>query len=94
MESNCHFFGTAHGGVVHLHSVHGCGTPELQLADLTYASWRESLQRDRLTAPADGFGAVSGEHSFQLADLRRAFLIDLEGPPYFGSSTARVVLRI
>jgi hypothetical protein len=94
MDSHCDFRGTVPGGAVHLHFVHGCGAPELQLADLTSTSWRESLQRDRTHAPADGFGAVCDEHSSQLAQHRGAFLIEMEGPPYFCSSTARVVLRI
>ena len=95
MESPCHFLGTAHGGAVHLHSVHGCDTPELQLADLTSASWRESFQRDRTIAPARELGVAFDEHWTQLARQGGARPIEMEAPPpNFCSSAARAVLRI
>ena len=95
MDSDCHFGGSAHGGTVDLHSVHGCGTPELQLADLTSASWRESFQRDRATAPARELGVAFDEHWTQLARPGGARLIEMEAPPpNFCSSAARAVLRI
>src|SRR5260370_39754793 len=59
MESHCHFRGIAHGGEAHLHSVQGCGAPELQLANLTPASRRASLQRGRAARSAARPRAVS-----------------------------------
>ena len=94
MESHCHFRGIAHGGEAHLHSVQGCGAPELQLANLTSANRRESLQRDRATVSADGVGVVSAEHSSPLAHHRGACRIGEEPPSYSCSSPARAVLRI
>ena len=95
MDSDCHFGGLAHRGAFDLHSVHGCGTPELQLADLTSASWRESLQRDRTHAPARELGVAFDEHWTQLARQGGACLIEREAPPpNFCSSAARAVLRI
>src|SRR6266478_1812719 len=94
MESHCHFRGIAHGGEAHLHSVQGCGAPELQLANLTSANRRESLQRDRATVSAHGVGVVSAEHSSPLAHHRGACRIGEEPPSYSCSSPARAVLRI
>src|SRR5258708_12865964 len=45
MGSHCHSSEVANGGAVHLYSVQGCGSPELQVANLPSANTRESLPK-------------------------------------------------
>jgi hypothetical protein len=92
--SHCHSREVANGSAFHLHSVQGCGAPELQVANLPSVSELGSLQRDRSTVSASGLDVRSAEHSSPLAHHRGACKMGEEPPPYSGSSAARVVLRI
>jgi len=94
MGSHCHSREVANGGAVHLDSVQGCGAPELQLADLTSANTRESLQKDRSTVSASEMGVLSLVHPSPLAHHRAACSADVESPQYSCSFVASVVLRI
>jgi hypothetical protein len=94
MGSHCHSREVANVGEVHLHSAQGCGSPELQLADLTSANRRESLQKDRSTVSVSGLGVLSLVHPSPLAHHRAACCADVESPQYSCSFVASVVLRI
>src|SRR5260370_40230800 len=61
--SDCHSHGTPNGGGVHLHAVHRCGAPELQVANVSAASARGLIQRARLRAPADRIEDVAQRFS-------------------------------
>src|SRR6266403_4554609 len=92
--SDCHSHGTANGGAVHLHAVHRCGAPELQVANVSAASARGLIQRDRVSAPADRIGAVAPGLSSPSAHNSATIGADVESPPHFCSVTSKVVLRI
>src|SRR5260370_21898073 len=94
MGSHCHSSEVANGSAVHLHSAQGCGSPELQVADLTSANRRESLQKNRSTVSLSELGVLSLVHLSPLAHHRAAWSADVESPQYSGSFVASVVLRI
>src|SRR6267143_198585 len=94
MGSHCHTRGVANGSAVHLHSAQGCGSPELQVANLPSVSRLGSLQRDRSTVSASRLGVLSLVHPSPLAHHRAACSADVESPQYSCSFVASVVLRI
>jgi len=91
MGSHCHSSEVANGGAVHLDSVQGCGSPELQVANLPSANTRESLQKDRSASEMEVLSLV---HPSPLAHHRTACSADVESPQYSCSFVASVVLRI
>lgn len=91
--SHCHSREVANGSAFHLHSVQGCGAPELQVANLPSVSKLGSLQRDRSTVSASGLD-VSAEHPHPLAYHRTPCDAGLGSPPHSCSAISTVVLRI
>src|SRR6267143_1101713 len=94
MGSHCHTRGVANGSAVHLHSAQGCGSPELQVANLPSVSRLGSLQRDRSTVSTSGLDVRSAEHLQPLAYHRTPFDAGLGSPPHSCSAVSTVVLRI
>src|SRR5260370_21131514 len=94
MGSHCHSREVANGSAVHLHSAQGCGSPELQVANLPSVSQLGSLQRDRSTVSASRLDVRSAEHPHPLAYHRARCDAGLESPPYSRSSISPVFLRI
>src|SRR5258708_31204837 len=67
MGSHCHSREVANGSAVHLHSAQGCGSPELQVANLPSVSQLGSLQRDRSTVSACRLDVRSAGHMHPVA---------------------------
>src|SRR5258708_23891635 len=82
MGSHCHSSEVANGGAVHLHSAQGCGSPELQVANLPSVSQLGSLQRDLSTVSASGLDVRSAEHPHPLASPRAPRDAGFGAPPY------------
>jgi hypothetical protein len=94
MGSHCHSREVANGSAVHLHSVEGCGAPELQVANLPSLNKRGSFQRDQSTVSASGLDVRSAEHPYSRACHRARCDAGLGSPPHSCSAISTVVLRI
>jgi len=93
-EMGCHSHGAANGGAVYLQAVQGCGSSELQAADLPLSNMRGSLQRVRASASRGELATHSADSTFPDTQNSVRSGADLESPPLSCCAISIAILRI
>jgi hypothetical protein len=93
-EMGCHSHRAANGGVVYLQAVQGCGSPELQAADLPSLNIHGSLQQVRESGARGELATPSAARLFSVTQNSVRSGTGRKAPPHSCCSISIAILRI